>query len=65
MIDRVVAPVDQAYDEPAFAVSVTEPPAQNVVAPDAVIVAAGKAFAVTLAGGDIALQPFASATVTV
>ena len=37
MIDCVVAPVDQRYDAPLDAVSVTLPPAQNVVGPPAVM----------------------------
>ena len=37
MIDCVVAPVDQRYEFAADEVSVTEPPAQNVVAPEVVI----------------------------
>ena len=43
MIDRVVAPVDQRYVKPAGAVSVTLPPSQNVVGPDAVMVVFGLA----------------------
>ena len=39
MTEGVVAPFDQRYVEPVLAVSVTLPPAQNVVGPDAVIVA--------------------------
>jgi hypothetical protein len=42
-IDCVVAPFDQRYEEPALAVSVTDPPAQYVVGPEGVIVAAGRA----------------------
>ena len=64
VIDRVVAPFDHAYEAPAEAVSVTEPPAQNVVGPDAVIDAAGGAFTVTFVGADVALQPFAFVTLT-
>ncbi len=60
----VVAPFDQRYDAPAEAVSVTLPPAQKVVGPPAVIVAAGLALAVTTVGVDVPLQPFASVTVT-
>jgi hypothetical protein len=45
-------------------VSVTLPPAQNVVGPDAVIVADGFAFTVTAVGEEAALQPFALVTVT-
>jgi len=47
-------------------VSVTEPPAQNVVAPPAVMVGVGGfALTVTTVAADVALQPFASVTVTV
>src|SRR6185436_1559121 len=41
LIDGDVAPVDQRYDAPAFAMSVVEPPSQNVVGPRAVIDAEG------------------------
>ena len=44
----VVAPFDQRYEEPELAVSVTDPPSQNVVGPDGVIVAAGSALTVTI-----------------
>jgi hypothetical protein len=64
-IDCVVWPFDQSQDAPSLAVSVTVPPWQNVVAPEAVIVAAGRAFTVTVAAGDVALQPFAFVTCTV
>ena len=49
---------------PLDAVSVTLPPAQNVVGPPAVIVAVGFALTVTAVGDDVALQPFAFVTVT-
>ena len=61
---RVVAPLDQEYDAPLFAVSVTEPPAQNVVGPPALIVALGSELTVTLVGAEVALQPLALVTVT-
>jgi hypothetical protein len=64
LIDGVVAPLDQRYDAPLLAVSVTEPPAQNVVAPAAVIVADGSALTVTVVAEEVALQPFAFVTVT-
>ena len=64
LIDCVVAPVDQRYDEPLDAVRVTLPPAQNVVGPPAVIVAVGSALTVTTVGEDVALQLFAFVTVT-
>ena len=44
---------------------VTEPPAQNVVAPPAVIVATGAGFIVTINGAEVAEQPSALVTVTV
>jgi hypothetical protein len=65
VIDDVVAPVDQRYDVPLDAVSVTLPPAQNVVGPPTVIVAVGIALTVTAVGDDVALQPFAFVTFTV
>ncbi len=60
----VVAPVDQSQDAPALAVSVTEPPSQNAVGPEGVIVAVGRAFTVTVVADDVALQPSAFVTVT-
>ena len=45
--DCVVAPLFHSHDKPAEAVNVTEPPAQNVVGPPAVMFAAGKVFTVT------------------
>jgi hypothetical protein len=63
-IDCVVAPFDQRYDAPLLAVRVTEPPAQNVVGPDAAIVADGSGLTVTVAADEVALQPFAAVTVT-
>ena len=44
--------------------SVTLPPAQNVVGPLAVIVAVGSALTVTVIGEDVAMQPLALVTVT-
>jgi hypothetical protein len=61
----VVAPFDQRYEEPALAVSVTEPPVQNVVGPPALMVATGFAFTVTDVAAEVVLQPFAFVTVTV
>jgi len=47
------------------AVSVTEPPAQNVVGPPAVITGVGGvALTVTVVAADVALQPLALVTVT-
>jgi hypothetical protein len=63
-MDCVVAPFDHRYDVPLLAVSVTEPPAQNVVGPPVVIVAAGGAFTVTTVAAEVALQPLAFVTVT-
>ena len=63
-IDCVVAPLDQRYEVAALAVSVTLPPAQNVVAPFAAIVGVGSGLTVTLVAALVALQPFASLTVT-
>ena len=60
----VVAPVDQRYEAPLDAVSVTLPPAQNVVGPPAVMLDVGLALTVTVVGDEAALQPFALVTVT-
>ena len=64
VIACVVAPVDQRYELPALAVSVTLPPAQNVVGPPAVIVAVGVVFTVTGVAAEVALQPLPFVTVT-
>ena len=64
MIEDVVAPLDHRYDDPLEAVSVTLPPAQNVVGPPAAIVAVGLAFTVTTVAALVALQPFAFVTDT-
>jgi len=65
LIDCDVAPFDHKYVKPAGAVSVTLPPAQNVVGPFGVIVGVDEfAFTVTLVGALVALQPFAFVTVT-
>ena len=51
VIDCVTAPVDHKYDVANGAVSITEPPAQKVVGPPAVIVGvAGSGFTVTVIG---------------
>ena len=65
VIAAVIAPVDQRYDTPPDAVSVTLPPAQNVVGPLGVIVAVGKGLTVTvwLAGADVQLLPSVVVTV--
>ena len=49
---------------PAFAVRVTVPPAQNVVGPEAVMLAVGAGFTPTLTGAEVAEQPLLSVTVT-
>jgi hypothetical protein len=61
----VVAPVDQRYDVPPEAVSVTLPPAQNVVGPDGVMVAVGSGLTVTVCDAGAEVQEFASVVVTV
>jgi len=64
-IDGVVAPFDHRYVKPEGAVSVTLPPAQNVVGPLGVIVGVeGFALTVTVVAALVALQPFAFVTVT-
>ena len=64
VIDCEVAPVDQRYELPALAVSVTLPPSQNVVGPPALIVATGGSLTVTVVGADVALQPLPFVIVT-
>ena len=54
-----------SHDAPALAVSVTVPPAQKVVGPDAVTVATGKGLTVTVVGEDVAEHPAVSNPVTV
>ena len=49
---------------PAFAVRITLPPSQNVVAPEAVIEAVGAGLTATFVGVEVAEQPLASVTVT-
>jgi hypothetical protein len=46
------------------AVSVTLPPAQNVVAPEAVIAGVGAVFCVTVVAAEVPLQPLPLVTVT-
>ena len=59
------APLDHRYENPAGAVSVTEPPSQNDVGPLGVIAGvAGAAFTVTVVDALVALQPLAFVTVT-
>ena len=63
VIDCVVAPPgDHKYAVPAFAVRVTLPPVQNVVGPEAVIVAVAE-VTVTVCDA-LAEQPFVSVTCT-
>lgn len=65
VIDCVVAPLLHNHDVPADAVSITEPPAQNVVGPPAVIVAVGNGFTITVAVPVCACeQPLTSLTLT-
>lgn len=63
-MDWVMAPLDHEYEVPEFAVRVTLPPAQNVVGPDAVMLAVGVVVTVTVVGAEVAGQPFESVTVT-
>jgi hypothetical protein len=65
LIDCVVSPLDQRYEAEDGAVNVTEPPAQNVVDPPAVITGVdGFAFTVTDVAAEAALQPLPFVTVT-
>ena len=61
-IDDVVAPLDHRYEDPALEVSVTLPPAQNVVGPPALIVAVGSGLTVTDVAAEVAEQPLALVT---
>ena len=65
VIDCVVAPLLHDHDAPADAVSVTEPPLQNVSGPPAVMVAAGNGLTVTTVAADVAEHVAALVTVTV
>ena len=60
----VVAPFDQVFPVALEEVNTTEPPAQNVVEPPAVIVGvAGKELTVTTVTAELALQfPFVTVT---
>jgi hypothetical protein len=64
-MEEAVDPVLQRYALPVEAVSVTEPPLQKVVAPEALIVAAGEVTTVTVVAIEVALHPLTSVTVTV
>lgn len=67
VMDCVVAPLDQSQASALLAVSTTLPPAQNVVAPEAVMAGAGGVGStVTVTGADAGdWQPFAFVTCTV
>jgi hypothetical protein len=65
VIAAVVAPVDQRYEVPPEAVSVTLPPVQKVVVPEGVMIAVGSGLTVTVCEAGAELQPFASVVVTV
>ena len=65
VIDWVVAPFDHWYDGAEDDVSVTDPPAQNVVGPDAVITGTGGGSLTTMARVfDVLAQPLEFVTVT-
>jgi hypothetical protein len=65
LMDCVVAPFDHAYVYPMGAVSVTLPPAQNVVGPPAVTAGVvGFGLTVTDVAALLAAQPFVLVTVT-
>ncbi len=65
VIDCVVAPFDHEYDGAGLEVSVTEPPAQNVVGPEAVIVRGTGVFTVMRIGAEVAEHPLVFVIVTV
>ncbi len=66
MIDEVVAPLDHRYELSADAVNVTDPPAQKVVGPPAVIAGvAGAGLTVADVAADVLVHPAAFDTVTV
>ena len=65
VIACVVAPLDQRYELPEFAVNVTLPPGQNVVGPPGVIVAVAAGLTVTAVAAEVVLQPDAFVTLTV
>ena len=65
-MDCVVAPFDHRFPEAAEDVSVTFPPAQNVVEPPAVIGGvAGTGFTVTTVAADVPDEQPAVVTLTV
>jgi hypothetical protein len=61
-----LAPLFHEYVKFEFrgAIKVTEPPAQNVVAPTLAIETAGSAFTVTVTGAEVAEHPFELVIVT-
>ena len=65
LMDCVVAPVDQRYDVAALAVSVTLPPLQKLVGPEALIVGVVAVVTETFVAALVAAQPFASVVITV
>lgn len=64
VIDWVVAPLLHNQELPADAVSVTLPPSQNVVAPEALMIAGGLLFTVTAVAAELATHPPAPVTAT-
>ncbi len=64
MIACVVAPLLHNQDAPAEAVSVTEPPVQNVRGPLAVMFATGNGLTVTTVAAEVTEHPAALVTVT-
>jgi hypothetical protein len=64
VMDCVVAPLDQIFPVALEEVNTTEPPAQNVVDPLAVIVGiVGKGLTITTVGAELAVQfPFETVT---
>ena len=64
VIDCVVAPVDQRFPVKDEDVSVIVAPAQNELGP-VMVGMAGAGFCVTTLATEVAVQPFASVTVTV
>jgi hypothetical protein len=62
LIEGVVAPVDQRYDEPPAAVRVVEPPGQNAAEPEIVATGIGLMFTVA---ESVQTQPLAFVAVSV
>lgn len=65
VMNELEEPVDQLYELAADALSVTLPPAQNVVGPDGVIPATPDPNFVVMTGFEVFLHPLAPVTVTV